>query len=93
MGLSDALQDRIKHIIVDRLQLDGVQPETIDADTPLFDGGLGLDSVDALELVLGLEQEFDFKIESEEMGKETLATVRAIADFVTSKQRDRLASS
>ncbi len=93
MGLSDTLQDRIKHIIVDRLQPDGVQPETIDADTPLFDGGLGLDSVDALELVLGLEQEFGFKIESEEMGKETLATVRAIADFVTSKQRDRLASS
>ena len=85
MENSEQLQDKIKHLIVDRLQLDGVKPEEIEAETPLFDEGLGLDSVDALELVLGLEQEFGLKIEAPEMGKDTLQTVRAIAEFVIGK--------
>lgn len=76
------LEARIKKLIIDRLQLDGLTPEEIEADTPLFEGGLGFDSVDALELVLGLEQEFEIKIQSDQIEKDTLQDVRAIADFV-----------
>ena len=85
MENSDQLQDKIKHLIVDRLQLDDVKPDEIEAETPLFEEGLGLDSVDALERVLALEQEFGLKIEAPEMGKDTLQTVRAIAEFVVGK--------
>ena len=77
-----ALESQIKKLIVERLQLEGLTPEEIETDTPLFEGGLGLDSVDALELVLGLEQEFDIKVQSDQIEKETLANVGAIADFV-----------
>ena len=77
-----ALESRIKKLIVERLQLDGLTPEEIESETPLFEGGLGLDSVDALELVLGLEQEFDIKVQSDQIEKETLQHVSAIADFV-----------
>ena len=87
-----AMQDKIRHIIVDRLQLEGVDVSDIKDDTPLFEEGLGLDSVDALELVLGLEQEFGLKIESDEMGKETLQTVQSIAAFVARKLAEKVTS-
>ncbi len=75
---------RIKRLIVERLKLEMDPGEIADAD-PLFGEGLGLDSIDALELVLGLEQEFGVKIEDEEVGGEALASVDALADFVRQK--------
>lgn len=76
---------RIKQTIVERLKLD-VEPSQIGDATPLFGEGLGLDSIDALELVLGIEQEFGVKVEDEEVGARALASVDALADFVLSKQ-------
>jgi acyl carrier protein len=84
-ALSDTeLKDRIKRLIVDRLKLE-TEPSDIADDQPLFGEGLGLDSIDALELVLGLEQEFGVKIEDEEVGGEALASVDALAAFVRDK--------
>jgi acyl carrier protein len=79
------LKARIKKTIVERLKLD-VEPSQIGDTTPLFGEGLGLDSIDALELVLGIEQEFGVKVEDEEVGARALASVDALADFVLSKQ-------
>jgi acyl carrier protein len=79
------LKSRIKRLIVERLKLE-VDPATIDDAQPLFGEGLGLDSIDALELVLGVEQEFGVKIEDEEMGAAALSSVDSLAAFVTSKQ-------
>jgi acyl carrier protein len=79
------LKARIKQTIVERLKLD-VEPSQIGDATPLFGEGLGLDSIDALELVLGIEQEFGVKVEDEEVGARALASVDALADFVLSKQ-------
>lgn len=79
------LNERIKTLIVDRLKLD-VEPSEIGDADPLFGDGLGLDSIDALELVLGIEQEFGVKIEDEEMGVQALASVDSLARFVQSKQ-------
>jgi acyl carrier protein len=81
-----ALRQRIKEILVERLKLERT-PESIGDDELLFSGeGLGLDSIDALELVLGIEQEFDVKIENEEVGMTALSSVANLADFVVAKK-------
>jgi acyl carrier protein len=73
---------RIKRLIVNSLNLDGIQPETIDDDAPLFGEGLGLDSVDALELVVALEKEFGIKIKSQELGREVFSSVASLSQFI-----------
>lgn len=78
------LKERLKRLIVERLKLE-VEPGEIGDSDPLFGEGLGLDSIDALELVLGLEQEFGVKIEDEEVGGEALASVDSLAAFVREK--------
>jgi len=79
------LKERIKRLIVDRLKLE-IDPVTIDSAQPLFGEGLGLDSIDALELVLGIEQEFGVKIEDQEVGSQALSSVDTLADFVLAKK-------
>jgi acyl carrier protein len=79
------LKAQIKQLIVSRLKLD-VEPASIEDAQPLFGEGLGLDSIDALELVLGIEQAFGVKVEDEEMGQTALSSVNALAEFVTSKR-------
>jgi acyl carrier protein len=73
---------RIKQLIVTSLNLDGVKPEMIDDDSPLFGEGLGLDSVDALELVVALEKEFGIKIKSQELGREVFSSVASLSQFI-----------
>jgi len=85
---SDALKQQIKQLIVERLKLE-VAPDAIEDAQPLFGDGLGLDSIDALELVLGIEQAFGVKIEDEEMGEQALSSVNAIAEFVVAKRDQR----
>jgi acyl carrier protein len=80
-----ATAQRVKELIVRRLKLD-VEPGTIKNDAPLFGEGLGLDSIDALELVLGLEQEFGIKVEDEEVGVKAFASVDALCDFIEQKK-------
>jgi acyl carrier protein len=81
-----SLSGRVKELIVTRLKLDAVKPEEIGDDAPLFGDGLGLDSIDALELVLGLEQEFGIKVEDEEVGVKAFASVNALCDFIEHKK-------
>jgi acyl carrier protein len=81
------LELRLKRLIVDRLKLE-IDPGTIDTRTPLFGPeGLRLDSIDALEIVLGLEQEFGIKVADQEMGARQLESIDAIAALVRSKQQ------
>lgn len=78
------LKDKIKGLIVRRLKLD-MDPGSIDNTAPLFGEGLGLDSIDALELVLGLEQEFGVKVADEEVGVKAFSSVDSLANFVKEK--------
>jgi acyl carrier protein len=73
---------RIKRLLIDKLHLEGLTPEGIADDMPLFGEGLGLDSVDALELVVALEREFSLRIQSHEVGREAFASVAALAAYV-----------
>ena len=70
---------RIKKVIVDYLNID-IEPDFIDDDSPLFGTGLGLDSIDSLELVVGLEKEFDVSIEADAI--EIFLSVNTIADYI-----------
>ena len=76
---------RIKQLLVDKLHLDGLTPESIADDMPLFGDGLGLDSVDALELVVALEKEFGLRIQSHEVGREAFGSVATLAGYVDAR--------
>lgn len=80
--LNDSLIEKIKHLIIQRLKLVEMTPETIETDAPLFGEGLGLDSIDALELVLGLEKEFGVIIPDAEVGRKVFQSVRTMAQYV-----------
>jgi acyl carrier protein len=78
-----AIEDDIKHLIVDALMLDDVKPEEIDSEAPLFVEGLGLDSIDALELAIAIDKKFGVKIRAEdESTRSIFANVRSLAEHV-----------
>jgi acyl carrier protein len=79
--MDDTLKPRIKELIVKSLRLP-MQPSQIADDIPLFREGLGLDSIDALELVLEIERQFGVTIGDEQLGKRVLRSVDSIAGFI-----------
>lgn len=81
----DQLIQDLKELIVSALNLDDIAPEDIEDDQELFGAGLDLDSIDALELVVGLEKQYHIKIGSSEESKEALKSVSALADFIVNK--------
>lgn len=81
------LIEKIKNLIIKRLKLVEMTPEMIETDAPLFGEGLGLDSIDALELVLGLEKEFGVIIPDAEVGKKVFQSVRTMAQYVLEQQK------
>ena len=83
---TDDLIEKIKNLIIQRLKLVEMTPEMIEIDAPLFGEGLGLDSIDALELVLGLEKEFGVVIPDAEVGKKVFQSVRTLAQYVLEQQ-------
>jgi acyl carrier protein len=85
-----SLKADIKHAIVRSLRLP-ITPDEIGDDTPLFGEGLGLDSIDVLELVLELERSFQVTIADEQTGNEVLRSVDTIAAFVLKNRPDPLA--
>ncbi len=81
--MSTDLPTQVKQLIIACLLLDGVQVSDIGDDDALFGGRFGLDSVDALELVMGIEREFGVSILDIEEDREVLATVRSIVNHVS----------
>jgi len=82
MSEHDATRSTIKRLIVESLNLEGMSPESISDEQRLFGEGLGLDSVDALELVVALEKEFHISIQSDEIDRQVFASVTDLAAFV-----------
>ncbi len=77
----EAVLDRVRKLLVERLHVDR-EPDTIDPDTPLFGTGLGLDSVDAVEMVVSLEDGFGVKLPDDALGRRVMRTVGKLVDLV-----------
>jgi acyl carrier protein len=85
----DRLELELKKLIVDALKLEDIAPEEIDSEEPLFAAGLGLDSIDALELGVALRRVYSLKIETvTEEVKQHFMNVRSLAKFIRSQQVD-----
>lgn len=72
----------LKNLIINTLKLEDMTPGDIEDDAPLFGEGLGLDSIDALELVVALEKTYGVFIPDSEVGKKIFRSVNALAEFV-----------
>ena len=73
----------IKEKVIEALNLDGMRPEDIDNDAPLFgDEGLGLDSIDVLELIVFLEKNYGIRLATPQEGKEVFKSIAVMADYV-----------
>lgn len=82
----DSLVDRIKVVLIEGLNLDEVAPDDIGENALLFgDAGLGLDSIDALELVIEIERNFGVQIRDDAKSREILTSVKTLADYVRSQ--------
>jgi len=87
MQRSENLEAELKKLIVEALVLEDIAPEEIDTTAPLFVEGLGLDSIDALELAMALEERYGVKIEDDpDENRRIFASVRSLADFVTAQR-------
>jgi len=80
----DKLIADLKEQIIEQLNLQDVKPEDIGDDQPLFGDGLGLDSIDALELIVLLQQKYKVKLSNAEDGPKIFRSVRTIAEFIES---------
>lgn len=76
------LKRKLKELLIERLKFEDMSPEDIGDDEPLFAGGLGLDSIDALEIVVMLESEFGIKVKNETSARDYFRSVSSLAEFV-----------
>lgn len=84
--MSDDLKTRLKALIIEALNLEDTEPQDLANDEPLMDSGLGLDSIDALELVVRVEKEFAIKIKNSEEARDALQSVDTLANFILARQ-------
>ena len=77
------LKRELKEMIIKTLSLEDVTPETIDDAAPLFGAGLGLDSIDALELAVALERHYGVAIPDENVAKQAFGSIDALAAFIS----------
>jgi len=75
--------EKLKKQIIERLNLKDLKPENIGNDQPLFVEGIGLDSIDALELIVLLQQEYNIRLSNAEDGPRVFYSVRTMADYIT----------
>lgn len=86
--MTPALANRLKHLVVETLRLEGRRAESIGDDEPLFGGGLGLDSIDALELVVAIEREFGVSVPDGKVDPEVFRSIRTIATWLERRLAD-----
>ena len=78
----EALIETLKKQIIEQLNLAELKPEDIKPDAPLFGEGLGLDSIDALELIVLLEKSYNIKIQDPKEAKEIFSSLQSMADYI-----------
>ncbi len=87
------LRRKLKELLIERLKFEDMTPDDIADDEPLFAGGLGLDSIDALEIVVMLESEFGIRVKNETSARDNFRTVAALADFVEQRTAEQQAQA
>jgi acyl carrier protein len=80
--MAEDLVWELKKLIIHTLKLEDIRPEDVEDDAPLFGDGLGLDSIDALELVVALEKTYGVFIPDSEVGKKVFRSVNTLAQFI-----------
>ena len=80
--MSDDLIEKVKQMIIDSLRIEGMTSSEIDSDAQLFGEGLGLDSIDALQLVVAMEKEFGVVVPDAATGSTVFASVRSMAAYI-----------
>jgi acyl carrier protein len=73
---------KLKVQVIEKLNLEEISPEQIDSKAPLFGDGLGLDSIDALELIVMLEREYGIKVNDPSEGKKIFASIETMAHYI-----------
>jgi len=81
-----SLKEELKQAIVTDLNLEDVDPQEIEDDEPLFGEGLGLDSLDAVELVVLLQKHFGIEIKDMEEGRQAFVSINALASFIEQRR-------
>ncbi len=81
------LIEKLKIQLIEQLNLEDIEPDDIDASEPLFNEGLGLDSIDALEIIVLLEKEYGIKLEDPKKGKDVFYSVKTLAEFISKNQK------
>ncbi len=82
------LKLKLKEMIIEEMQIEDLTADEIDDDAPLFGEGLGLDSLDAVELVVQLQIHFGVEIKNIEEGRPALQSINTLADFVSKRQAE-----
>jgi acyl carrier protein len=85
--MSNELIEKVKQMIIDSLRIEGMSPDEIDTDAPLFGEGLGLDSIDALQLVVAMEKEFGIVVPDAATGTKVFASVRSMAGYIAEHRK------
>jgi acyl carrier protein len=83
------LRRKLKELLIERLKFEDMTPDDIKDDDPLFAGGLGLDSIDALEIVVMLETEFGIKVKNESAARDNFRSISSLADFVSQRMAEQ----
>jgi len=78
----EALEQKLKQQIIEALNLEDIEPDDIESDAPLFGDGLGLDSIDALELIVLLEKHYGIKVEDPKEGKKIFESINTMAAYI-----------
>ncbi len=85
--MSEELITQVKQLIIDSLRIDGMSPGEIETDAPLFGEGLGLDSIDALQLVVAMEKDFGVIVPDAETGAVVFQSVRSMAQYIAENRK------
>ena len=88
------LENELKALIIEALKLEDTTPEDIDSDAPLVGGGLGLDSIDVLEMAMAVQRRFGVKTEADDQENQKIySSVRSLAEFIARRRAEETTES